>query len=128
MTPIPYDIISSFEGIINGKIIYDENYYFVLEKTSYMLNDTLKHIDIKNEDEFIQNFIDAILELYYYTEFTDKQIIGSISKSLDNFKSKSNNDLKNLKFEIYTSKGKQTSDSLDYINERLNTGYYMTKR
>lgn len=126
MTPIPYDIISSFEGIINGKIIYDENYYFVLEKTSYMLNDTLKHIDIKNEDEFIQNFIDAILELYYYTEFTDKQIIGSISKSLDNFKSKGNDDLKNLKFEIYTSKGKQTSDSLNYINERLESGYYTT--
>jgi hypothetical protein len=126
MTPIPYDIISSFEGIINGKIIYDENYYFVLEKTSYMLNDTLRDIDIKNEDEFIQNFIDAILELYYYTEFTDKQIIGSISKSLDNFKSKGNDDLKNLKFEMYTSKGKQTSDSLDYINERLETGYYTT--
>lgn len=126
MTPIPYDIISSFEGIINGKIIHDENYYLVLEKTSYMLNDTLKHIDIKNEDEFIQNFIDAILELYHYTEFTDKQIIGSISKSLDNFKSKSNDDLKNLKFEIYTSKGKQTSDSLDYINERLESGYYTT--
>lgn len=126
MTPIPYDIISSFEGIINGKIIYDENYYLVLEKTSYMLNDTLKYIAIKNEDEFIQNFIDAILELYYYTEFTDKQIIGSISKSLDNFKSKGNDDLKNLKFEIYTSKGKQTSDSLDYINERLESGYYTT--
>ena len=126
MTPIPYDIISSFKGIINGEIIYDENYYFVLEKTSYMLNDTLKHIAIKNEDEFIQNFIDAILELYYYTEFTNEQIIGSISKSLDNFKSKSNDDLKNLKFEIYTSKGKQTSDSLDYINERLETGYYTT--
>lgn len=126
MTPIPYDIISSFEGIINGKIIYDENYYFVLEKTSYMLNETLKHIDIKNEDEFTQNFIDAILELYYYTEFTDKQIIGSISKNLDNFKSKGNDDLKNLKFEIYTSKCKQTSDSLDYINERLETGYYTT--
>ena len=126
MTTIPYDIISSFKGIINGEIIYDENYYLVLEKTSYMLNDTLKHIDIKNEDEFIQNFIDAILELYYYTEFTDEQIIGSISKSLDNFKSKSTDDLKNLKFEIYTSKGKQTSDSLDYINERLETGYYTT--
>lgn len=126
MTPIPYDIISSFEGIINGKIIHDENYYLVLEKTSYMLNDTLRDIDIKNEDEFIQNFIDAILELYYYTEFTDKQIIGSISKSLDNFKSKGNDDLKNLKFEIYTSKGKQTSDSLDYINERLESGYYTT--
>lgn len=126
MTPIPYDIISSFEGIINGKIIHDENYYLVLEKTSYMLNDTLRDIDIKNEDEFIQNFIDAILELYYYTEFTNEQIIGSISKSLDNFKSKSNDDLKNLKFEIYTSKGKQTSDSLDYINERLETGYYTT--
>lgn len=126
MTPIPYDIISSFEGIINGKIIYDENYYLVLEKTSYMLNDTLRDIDIKNEDEFIQNFIDAILELYNYTEFTEEQIIGSISKSLDNFKSKSNDDLKNLKFEIYTSKGKQTSDSLDYINERLETGYYTT--
>lgn len=91
-----------------------------------MLNDTLKHIPIKNEDEFIQNFIDAILELYYYTEFTDKQIIDSISKSLDNFKSKGNDDLKNLKFEIYTSKGKQTSDSLDYINERLESGYYTT--
>lgn len=126
MTPIPYDIISSFEGIINGKIIHDENYYLVLEKTSYMLNDTLRDIDIKNEDEFIQNFIDAILELYYYTEFTDKQIIGSISKSLDNFKSKGNDDLKNLKFEIYTSKGKQTSDSLDYINEKLESGYYTT--
>lgn len=126
MTPIPYDIISSFEGIINGKIIYDENYYLVLEKTSYMLNDTLRDIDIKNEDEFIQNFIDAILKLYNYTEFTEEQIIGSISKSLDNFKSKSNDDLKNLKFEIYTSKGKQTSDSLDYINERLETGYYTT--
>ena len=126
MTTIPYDIISSFKGIINGEIIYDENYYFVLEKTSYMLNDTLKHIAIKNEDEFIQNFIDAILELYYYTEFTDKQIIGSISKSLDNFKSKGNDDLKNLKFEIYTSKGKQTSDSLDYINERLESDYYTT--
>ena len=126
MTTIPYDIISSFKGIINGEIIYDENYYFVLEKTSYMLNDTLRDIDIKNEDEFIQNFIDAILELYYYTEFTEEQIISSISKSLDNFKSKSNNDLKNLKFEIYTSKGKQTSDSLDYINERLETGYYTT--
>lgn len=126
MTPIPYDIISSFKGIINGKIIHDENYYLVLEKTSYMLNDTLRGIDIKNEDEFIQNFIDAILELYYYTEFTDKQIIGSISKSLDNFKSKGNDDLKNLKFEIYTSKGKQTSDSLDYINERLESGYYTT--
>ena len=126
MTPIPYDIISSFEGIINGKIIHDENYYLVLEKTSYMLNDTLRDIDIKNEDEFIQNFIDAILELYYYTEFTDKQIIGSISKSLDNFKSKGNDDLKNLKFEMYTSKGKQTSDSLDYINERLETSHYTT--
>lgn len=124
MTPIPYDIISSFEGIINGEIIYDENYYFVLEKTSCMLNDTLKHIPIKNEDEFIQNFIDAMLELYYYTEFTNEQIIGSISKSLDNFKSKSTDDLKNLKFEMYTSKGKQTSDSLDYVNERLETGYY----
>lgn len=124
MTPIPYDIISSFKGIINGEIIYDENYYFVLEKTSYMLNDTLKHIAIKNEDEFIQNFIDAILELYYYTEFTNEQIIGSISKSLDNFKSKSTDDLKNLKFEMYTSKGKQTSDSLDYVNEKLETGYY----
>ena len=67
MTTIPYDIISSFKGIINGEIIYDENYYFVLEKTSCMLNDTLKPIPIKNEDEFIQNFIDAILELYYYT-------------------------------------------------------------
>ena len=126
MTPIPYDIISSFKGIINGEIIYDEKYYFVLEKTCYMLNDVLRNIDIKNEDEFIQNFIDAILELYQYTEFTEKQIIGSISKSLENFKSKSNDDLKNLKFEIYTSKGKQTSDSLDYINERLETGYYTT--
>lgn len=126
MTPIPYDIISSFEGIINGEIIYDENYYFVLEKTSCMLNDTLRDIDIKNEDEFIQNFIDAILELYYYTEFTNEQIIGSISKSLDNFKSKSTDDLKNLKFEMYTSKCKQTSDSLDYINERLESGYYTT--
>lgn len=126
MTPIPYDIISSFEGIINGEIIYDENYYFVLEKTCGILNDVLRNIDIKNEDEFIQNFIDAILELYYYTEFTDKQIIGSISKSLDNFKSKGNDDLKNLKFEMYTSKGKQTSDSLDEINEKLESGYYTT--
>ena len=126
MTPIPYDIISNFEGIINGEIIYDEKYYYVLEKTSYMLNDTLRDIDIKNENEFIQNFIDAILELYYYTEFTDEQIIGSISKSLDHFKSKSNDDLKNLKFEMYTSKGKQTSDSLDYVNERLESGYYTT--
>lgn len=65
-----------------------------------------------------------MLELYYYTEFTNEQIIGSISKSLDNFKSKSTDDLKNLKFEMYTSKGKQTSDSLDYVNERLETGYY----
>lgn len=126
MTTIPYDIISSFKGIINGEIIYDENYYFVLKKTSCMLNDTLKHIPIKNEDEFTQNFIDAVLELYNYTEFTEEQIIGSISKNLDNFKSKSNDDLKNLKFEIYTSKGKQTSDSLDYINEKLETGYYTT--
>ena len=126
MTPIPYDIISSFEGIINCEIIYDEKYYFVLEKICCMLNDVLRNIDIKNEDEFIQNFIDAILELYNYTEFTEEQIIGSISKSLDNFESKGNDDLKNLKFEIYTSKGKQTSDSLDYINERLKTGYYTT--
>lgn len=126
MTPIPYDIISSFEGIINCEITYDEKYYFVLEKTCCMLNDVLRNIDIKNEDEFIQNFIDAILELYYYTELTEGQITGSISKSLDNFKSKGNDDLKNLKFEIYTSKGKQTSDSLDYINERLESGYYTT--
>lgn len=126
MTPIPYDIKSSFEGIINGKILHDEKHYFILAKTCGMLNDVLENIDVKNEDEFIQNFIDAILELYYYTEFTDKQIIGSISKSLDNFKSKGNDDLKNLKFEIYTSKGKQTSHSLDYINERLESGYYTT--
>ena len=126
MTPIPYNIISSFEGIINDEIIYDEKHYFVLAKTCGMLNDVLRSIDIKNEDEFIQNFIDAILELYQYTEFTEEQIIGSISKSLDNFKSKSNDDLKNLKFEIYTSKSKQTSDFLDYINEKLESGYYTT--
>lgn len=126
MTPIDYEIISDFKAIVYGNTIDNQKYYEVLREACNTLNDTLKHIHIKNEDEFIQNFIDAILELYYYTELTDGQITGSISKSLDNFTSQGNNDLKNLKFEIYTSKGKQTSDFLDYINERLETGYYTT--
>lgn len=126
MKPIDYELISDFEGIIHGNIINDQRYYAVLRDTCNMLNDTLEHINIKNEDEFVKNFIDAMLELYYYTEFTKDRITNSISKSLDNFKSKGNNDLKNLKFEIYTSKGKQTSDSLDYVNERLENDYYTT--
>lgn len=126
MTLIDCKIISNFEGNVYGNTIDNQKYYEVLKEACNMLNNALKHININNEKKFIQNFIDAVLELYYYTELTEGQIIGSISKSLDNFKSKGNDDLKNLKFEIYTSKSKQTSDSLDYINERLESGYYTT--
>lgn len=125
MKPIDYKIRSEFDAEVYGTTIDDQKYYEVLKSVCAMLNNTLKHIHIKNEDEFIKNFIDAMLELYYYTEFAEDRITNSISKSLDNFKSK-DDDLKNLKFWIYTSKGKQTSDSLDYVNERLENNYYTT--
>ena len=107
MTPIYYETISNFEGITHGNTINDQRYYELLRDTCNILNNTLQHISIKNESEFIQNFIDAVLELYYYTELTERQITSSISKSLNEFTAKGNNNLKNLKFEIYTAKGKQ---------------------
>ena len=126
MTLIDCKIISNFEGNVYGNTIDNQKYYEVLREACNMLNNALKHININNEEECIQNFIDAVLELYYYTELTEGQITDSISKSLDNFTSKGNDDLKNLKFEIYTFRGKESYDSLDYINERLENDYYTT--
>jgi len=126
MTPVRYDIINEFEGNIHNNIIHDKNLYLILRETCSILNNILKNIPISNENEFIQNFIDAISELYNYTELSADRIISSISKSLSNFTTSGNDDLKNLKFEIYTFKGKESYDSLDYINERLENDYYIT--
>lgn len=53
MTPIPYDIISSFEGNVYGNTLNDQRYYAVLREACNMLNNALKHININNEEEFI---------------------------------------------------------------------------
>ena len=68
MTPIKYNVIQEFEGNIHNTIIHDKNLYLILRETCSILNNILKNIPITNENEFIQNFIDAIF-MYFLVKY-----------------------------------------------------------
>lgn len=68
MTPVEYNIIQEFEGNIHNNIIHDKNLYLILRETCSILNNILKNIPITNENEFIQNFIDAIF-MYFLVKY-----------------------------------------------------------
>lgn len=126
MIPIKYSLIQEFKAEVNSIEINDEHLYWILTRTVDKLNKTLKCIDIKKQNKFIFDIIALMSDLYLDTGLTEKCILTSINKNLEDFVLTGNNDLCNLKFVIYLHNGILDHFRLDEINEKLKNKYYIT--
>lgn len=128
MKKIKSKMVQDFIGTINDKTIYNEDLYYNIESLLDALWDKLKNIDIPKENELINDFIDSISNIYKLSDITLGDIYDAVYTSIIDFKAEKNN---LDKLELYLFKEyideELTDKYFGLINDRLKSGYYLTK-
>jgi hypothetical protein len=128
MKRIKSKVVQDFIGTINDKTIYNEDLYYNIESLLDTLWDKLKNIDIPKENELINDFIDSISNIYKLSDITLGDIYDAVYTSIIDFRAENNN---LDKLELYLFKEyideELTDEYFGLINDRLKSGYYLTK-
>lgn len=128
MKRIKSKVVQDFIGTINDKTIYNEDLYYNIESLLDTLWDKLKNIDIPKENELINDFIDSISNIYKLSDITLGDIYDAVYTSIIDFRAENNNldKLELYLFKEYIDK-ELTDEYFSLINDRLKSGYYLTK-
>lgn len=128
MKKVESKVVQDFIGTINDKTIYNEDLYYNIESLIDTLWDKLKNIDIPKEDELINDFIDSISNIYKLTDITLDDIYDAIYTSIIDFNAKHDN-LDKLELSLFKDyiDEELTKKYFGFINDRLKSGYYLSK-
>lgn len=118
--------IQDFVGKIEDKCIYNEELYTTTVYLVGLLYSKLKDIAIPKEEEFIDDFIDSIGNIYKSSDATIVDISDAIEESIGNFNPKIDKlyELEFYMFEEYMDE-KLTNKYFSFINHRLASDYYL---
>ena len=128
MKKVESKVVQDFIGTINNKTIYNEDLYYNIESLIDTLWDKLKNIDIPKEDELINDFIDSISNIYKLTDITLEDIYDAVYTSIIGFNAKHDN-LDKLELSLFKDyiDEELTKKYFGFINDRLKSGYYLSK-
>lgn len=128
MKRIKSKVVQDFIGTINDKTIYNEDLYYNIKSLLDTLWDKLKNINIPRENELINDFIDSISNIYKLSDITLGDIYDAVYTSIIDFRAENNNldKLELYLFKEYINE-ELTDEYFDLINDRLKSGYYLTK-
>lgn len=128
MKKVESKVVQDFIGTINDKTIYNEELYTTTVYLVGLLYSKLKDIAIPKEEEFIDDFIDSISNIYKSSDTTIVDISDAIEESIGNFNPKIDKlyELEFYMFEEYMDE-KLTNKYFSFINHRLATDYYLTE-
>ena len=128
MKKVESKVVQDFIGTINDKTIYNEDLYYNIESLIDTLWDKLKNIDIPKEDELINDFIDSISNIYKLSDITLDDIYDAVYTSIISFNDKHDN-LDKLELSLFKDyiDGALTKEYFGFINDRLKSGYYLSK-
>ena len=128
MKKVESKVVQDFIGTINDKTIYNEELYTTTVYLVGLLYSKLKDIAIPKEEEFIDNFIDSISNIYKSSDATIVDISDAIEESIGNFNPKIDKlyELEFYMFEEYMDE-KLTNKYFSFINHRLASDYYLTE-
>ena len=128
MKKVESKVVQDFIGTINDKTIYNEELYTTTVYLVGLLYSKLKDITIPKEEEFIDDFIDSISNIYKSSDATIVDISDAIEESIGNFNPKIDKlyELEFYMFEEYMDE-KLTNKYFSFINHRLASDYYLTE-
>lgn len=128
MKKVESKVVQDFIGTINDKTIYNEELYTTTIYLVGLLYSKLKDIAIPKEEEFIDDFIDSISNIYKSSDATIVDISDAIEESIENFNPKIDKlyELEFYMFEEYMDE-KLTNKYFSFINHRLASDYYLTE-
>lgn len=128
MKKVESKVVQDFIGTINDKTIYNEELYTTIVYLVGLLYSKLKDIAIPKEEEFIDDFIDSISNIYKSNDATIVDISDAIEESIGNFNPKIDKlyELEFYMFEEYMDE-KLTNKYFSFINHRLASDYYLTE-
>lgn len=128
MKKVESKVVQDFIGTINDKTIYNEELYTTTVYLVGLLYSKLKDIAIPKEEEFIDDFIDSISNIYKSSNATIVDISDAIEESIGNFNPKIDKlyELEFYMFEEYMDE-KLTNKYFSFINHRLASDYYLTE-
>lgn len=128
MKQVESKVVQNFIGKIAGKTIHNEDLYCNLEALTDTLCDRLQNIDIPKEDELINDFIDSISNIYKLSDITLDDIYDAIYTSIIGFNAK-HDSLDELEFSLFKDYIDEalTKEYFGFINDRLKSGYYLSK-
>lgn len=128
MKKVESKVVQDFIGTINDKTIYNEELYTTTVYLVGLLYSKLKDIAIPKEEEFIDDFIDSIGNIYKSSDATIVDISDAIEESIGNFNPKIDKlyELEFYMFEEYMDE-KLTNKYFSFINHKLATDYYLTE-
>lgn len=128
MKKVESKVVQDFIGTINDKTIYNEELYTTTVYLVGLLYSKLKDIAIPKEEEFIDDFIDSIRNIYKSSDATIVDISDAIEESIGNFNPKIDKlyELEFYMFEEYMDE-KLTNKYFSFINHRLASDYYLTE-
>lgn len=126
MKKVESKVVQDFIGTINDKTIYNEELYTTTVYLVDLLYTKLKDIAIPKEEEFIDDFIDSISNIYKSSDATIVDISDAIEESIENFNPKIDKlyELEFYMFEEYMDE-KLTNKYFSFINHRLASDYYL---
>lgn len=126
MKKVESKVVQDFIGTINDKTIYNEELYTTTVYLVDLLYNKLKDIAIPKEEEFIDDFIDSISNIYKSSDATIVDISDAIEESIENFNPKIDKlyELEFYMFEEYMDE-KLTNKYFSFINHRLASDYYL---
>ena len=124
MKHVKCNVLSEFDGTINGQHISDKDLYYTTSYILTMITDKLRQIKIKKEKQFVDDIIIGIKGLHVMNRTHPRDINMSIYTSLGSFKNK---DLRTLKLGTPTPNisKKALNIHMGLVNERLKSGYYL---
>ena len=126
MKKIESKVVQDFIGTINDKTIYNEELYTTTVYLVGLLYSKLKDIAIPKEEEFIDDFIDSISNIYKSSDATIVDISDAIEECIENFNPKTDKlyELEFYMFEEYMDE-ELTNKYFSFINHRLASDYYL---
>lgn len=126
MKKVESKVVQDFIGTINDKTIYNEELYTTTVYLVGLLYNKLKDIAIPKEDEFIDDFIDSIGNIYKSSDATIVDISDAIEECIENFNTKTDKlyELEFYMFEEYMDE-ELTNKYFSFINHRLASDYYL---